>query len=82
MEYDSEQIAAVEFNPDDLLNLIELFRSMTLRSIAELPGMDPHRADIIEAGAAIIHSFMALTGINRIGVSPRGLRYGLLLEEL
>jgi exopolyphosphatase/guanosine-5'-triphosphate,3'-diphosphate pyrophosphatase len=81
-EYDPEQIAMMEFSPDELQDLIEQFRSMPLRSIATLPGMDPHRADIIEAGATVIHLFMTLAGIAGIRVSPRGLRYGLILEEV
>lgn len=78
--YDPQEIARTIFTRNDIEELIEKFRSMRISEIRQLPGIEPNRADIIEAGATIYHSFMEMTGIDRIGVSPYGFRYGLFLK--
>lgn len=77
--YEPEEIARIGFHLDELNTYIELFRSLGIEEIREMPGMEPRRADVIEAGVSLFATFMEMAGIDTIGVSPRGLRYGLLL---
>lgn len=47
----------------------------------KVPGMNPRRADIIIAGAAILDVLMEALNIPSITVSERALRHGLLLDH-
>ncbi len=78
-EYDPESVSRCSLTPRDLDRLIGRFRRLEVEEIRRLPGIDPTRADIIEAGATIIRTFLELAGAGSLRVSARGLRYGLLL---
>jgi exopolyphosphatase/guanosine-5'-triphosphate,3'-diphosphate pyrophosphatase len=43
-----------------------------------IPGLQPKRADVILAGACIVASAMDALGVDRLTVSDRGLRHGVL----
>ncbi len=58
------------------LSRLKLFRRKRILKI------DPARADIIIAGAAILLTAMKLTGLSHIRVSDRGLRFGIAKREL
>ncbi len=47
-----------------------------------VPGLQPDRADIVIGGAAILDTLLEDLGIERLTVSDRGLRDGLLVEYL
>ena len=78
--YDPEEISRTVFKSQDIEALIEKFRSLRISEIRQLPGIEPNRADIIEAGATIYLTFLQMTGIDSIKVSPYGFRYGLFLK--
>jgi len=44
-------------------------------------GLQPKRAEVILAGACVVHVIMDKLGQDRLTVSDRGLRHGLLLER-
>jgi exopolyphosphatase/guanosine-5'-triphosphate,3'-diphosphate pyrophosphatase len=56
--------------------------SLTLEERKKLPGINPYRADIIVAGAAIIEALMEDFGLEEIHVSHKELRDGLLVDYL
>ncbi len=56
--------------------------SLDLRERRLLPGMNPERADIIIAGAAIVETLMEALSLPPLEASPRGLQDGLLLDHL
>jgi exopolyphosphatase / guanosine-5'-triphosphate,3'-diphosphate pyrophosphatase len=60
--------------------------TMLLRSsLSELlanPAIHPQRADILPAGALILHESMTFLSLDSCTVSTRGLRYGVLYEAL
>ncbi len=62
--------------------LAKLLCSLPLKDRKRVPGMTPERADIIIAGTAIIHTLMEDLGLEKIQISPRGLRNGLLMDYL
>ncbi len=74
--------------PDDVVTYDELCRgirmlcSLSLEERREVPGINPARADIIVAGAAILDVLMQDLGLGEIRISDRGLRDGLLLDYL
>jgi exopolyphosphatase/guanosine-5'-triphosphate,3'-diphosphate pyrophosphatase len=56
--------------------------SLTLSERKKLPGINPSRADIIVAGAAILHTIMDEIGAPSIRISARGLLEGMLQDYL
>jgi len=66
----------------DLQKVIDLLCSLPLDQRRKVPGMNPERADIIIAGAAILESFMKELGLDTIMTTGRGLQDGLLVDYL
>jgi exopolyphosphatase/guanosine-5'-triphosphate,3'-diphosphate pyrophosphatase len=56
--------------------------AVSLEERRKLPGINPDRADIIVAGAAIIESIMEDFGLEQICISHKELRDGLLVDYL
>jgi exopolyphosphatase/guanosine-5'-triphosphate,3'-diphosphate pyrophosphatase len=67
---------------DQLREISAMLRGLDLAARRAVPGINPARADIIVAGAAIIETLMEEFGLERIQVSDRGLREGLIIDEL
>lgn len=65
-----------------LRTVIELLCSLPLERRREVPGINPDRADIIIAGAAILETLMQELNIAEIGISERGLREGLPIDYM
>ena len=49
---------------------------------ARIPGLDPHRADVIVGGAILLRQIFKSLGIEEMVVSPSALREGVLLDQL
>ncbi len=62
--------------------VVDLLCSLPLEERRKLPGINPRRADIIVAGAAILHTLMQELNLPEIHISSRGLRDGLLVDYL
>jgi len=60
--------------------LLEWLSTKTSEERAQVPGLNPQRADIILAGLAVTAELLDLTDARNITVSAYGLREGLLLE--
>ena len=58
--------------------LVDLFRTLPLQFRKRVPGLDPERADIILAGAMILHQVMARLSASQIVVSANGVRHGCI----
>ena len=65
-----------------LKKLAAMLRSMDLASRKVLPGINPERADIIIAGAAILETFMEELRIEELVISERGALNGMLVDYL
>jgi exopolyphosphatase/guanosine-5'-triphosphate,3'-diphosphate pyrophosphatase len=65
-----------------LEDLAEKLCSLTLSERKKIPGINPSRADIIVAGAAILHTIMDEIGAPSIRISARGLLDGMLQDYL
>ena len=66
----------------DLQKVIGMLCSLPLDQRRKIPGINPERADIIIAGAAILEIFMKETGLDSIAISGRSLQDGLLVDYL
>jgi exopolyphosphatase/guanosine-5'-triphosphate,3'-diphosphate pyrophosphatase len=60
----------------------DLVDAPTVRARSRLAGMDPKRADIILAGALILHEVVDSLGIAELEVSDYALREGVLLDTI
>ncbi len=67
---------------EQLKAVIQMLRSKPLEERRQVPGINPERADIIIAGAAILDVVMEMLHIPAIKISDRGLRDGLLMDYL
>jgi exopolyphosphatase / guanosine-5'-triphosphate,3'-diphosphate pyrophosphatase len=66
----------------DLKKVIDLLCSLPLEQRRKVPGINPERADIIIAGAAILEVFMKELSLDTITITGRGLQDGLLVDYL
>jgi exopolyphosphatase / guanosine-5'-triphosphate,3'-diphosphate pyrophosphatase len=64
-----------------LTALIERLRTMTLEEREQLPGLNKDRADLILAGAVILHTVMERGQFEQLVVSGQGVREGLFYEH-
>lgn len=65
-----------------LRDVIDMLCALPLEERRRVPGINPERADIIIAGAAIVDTFMQELHIREILISERGLREGMLIDYL
>jgi exopolyphosphatase/guanosine-5'-triphosphate,3'-diphosphate pyrophosphatase len=65
--------------------LVALMKELYKKNIDErksVPGINPSRADIIVAGGAIAEELMYLLEIDRLEISPNGLKQGMEIDYL
>jgi exopolyphosphatase / guanosine-5'-triphosphate,3'-diphosphate pyrophosphatase len=67
---------------EQLDQVVRLLCELPLEERRRVPGINPARADIIIAGAAILHTLMQDLDIRQLHISDRGLRDGLLIDYL
>jgi exopolyphosphatase / guanosine-5'-triphosphate,3'-diphosphate pyrophosphatase len=65
-----------------LKQVIAFLSSLSLEARRKVPGINPARADIIIAGAAILDTLLQELGLAEMRVTDRGLRDGLLVDYL
>ena len=63
----------------DLKRLVDRLRETPLEGRRRIPGMNPQRADIIVAGAAVVSRLARRFDTQRVLVNDRGVRDGVLL---
>lgn len=64
----------------DLRKVATRLCGLSIEERRKVPGINPDRADIIVAGAAIIETLMQALGLPEIIITNRGLRDGLLVD--
>jgi exopolyphosphatase/guanosine-5'-triphosphate,3'-diphosphate pyrophosphatase len=80
--YDSKIVHGHRLSHEDVIAEIARFASLTLADRKGLPGLEPGRADVIFAGAAILERIMAHFQLKEVVVSDQGVRWGLLWRTL
>jgi exopolyphosphatase/guanosine-5'-triphosphate,3'-diphosphate pyrophosphatase len=61
--------------------MIDMLRGMSLHQREDVPGLNRDRADLIVAGAVILHTVMKRGKFSQITVSGQGVREGLFYER-
>jgi exopolyphosphatase/guanosine-5'-triphosphate,3'-diphosphate pyrophosphatase len=80
--YDSKIVHGHHLSHDDVMATISKFGALPLAERKKLPGLQPARADVIFAGAAILERIMNHFHLNEVVVSDQGVRWGLLWRTL
>ena len=80
--FDPQQIDHTSLTLDQVRGLLRSFTGRSLEELRTLPGLPPKRADLILPGTAVVLATMELLGMNRLHVSVRGLRYGVLTAAI
>jgi len=79
--YDAERVHGATLSRTGVERLWDRLAGLTVAERAALPGMEPKRADVILAGCAIVLEAMRATRFDRLTVSDRGVRWGLLYDR-
>jgi len=79
--YDAARVHGSSLSLDEVEALCERMAALALPARQRLPGMEPKRADVIVAGGAVVSEAMRATGFDRLTVSDRGVRWGLLHDR-
>jgi len=79
--YDPDVVQGTVLGLAEIDRQIELYRTQTAAERRRIVGLQPKRAEVILAGACIVHTVIAKLGRQSATVSDRGLRHGLLLER-
>lgn len=66
----------------DLRDSVEILCGLSVEDRRKVPGLDPERADIILGGAAVLMTILEDAKADRITISDRGMRHGILLDRL
>ncbi|MGY2895232.1 Ppx/GppA phosphatase family protein [Deinococcus sp. UYEF24] len=75
-------VNGLSFSTAALGDLLQDLCRMTAARRAKVPGLDAKRADIIVAGALVLHTALELLGAETVTVSAGALREGMLHEYL
>ena len=75
-------VRGCELQRSEVKHWLDRLRKMTLRERTQVPGLNPHRADIIVPGLAIVDAALKYLGVNRLRIHDEGIRAGILHEML
>jgi exopolyphosphatase/guanosine-5'-triphosphate,3'-diphosphate pyrophosphatase len=79
--YDPDAVQGFVLERDEVERQIEMYRTLDEGQRRSIVGLQPKRAGVILAGACIVRTVMDKLGQDRLTVSDRGLRHGLLAER-
>lgn len=78
--YEPSLVHASVLTTQSVALLIERLASVPLEQRRRIPGLNPKRADVIVAGAALLQQVLAWANTEETYVSDRGVRWGLMYE--
>jgi exopolyphosphatase/guanosine-5'-triphosphate,3'-diphosphate pyrophosphatase len=79
--YDPDAVQGAVLDHNEIIRQIEMYRSMDAEARRSIVGLQPQRADIILAGACIVSTVMQKLNRDKLTVSDRALRHGLLVDR-
>lgn len=79
--YDPDAVQGSVLERDEVDRQIELYRTQDAEARRSIVGLQPKRAEVILAGACIVRTVLDKLGMDRLTVSDRGLRHGLINER-
>jgi exopolyphosphatase/guanosine-5'-triphosphate,3'-diphosphate pyrophosphatase len=80
-DYDPDRIQGSVIDRAEVERQIDRYRAADADGRRGIPGLQPKRAEVILAGACIVHTIMDKLGRDALTVSDRGLRHGVLVER-
>jgi exopolyphosphatase/guanosine-5'-triphosphate,3'-diphosphate pyrophosphatase len=80
-KYDPDVIQGSVLERAEVERQIELYRTSSLDDRRKIVGLQPKRADVILAGACIVKTVMDKLRQDKMSISDRGLRHGLLIDR-
>ncbi len=80
--YDPAKTHGYVLTRQELERIIADLAGKTIAERRQVPGLQPERADLIVAGAAIIRAVMAAGGWDRLTVSEADILHGLIWNEM
>lgn len=80
--YDGARVHGLQLGRDHVEKIIERLVPLSVDERKKLPGLEPERADVILPGALLVRDAMKVFGVEHLRVCDRGLRWGLLYEQL
>ncbi len=80
VDYDPERVHGHVLTPHAVREQLERLAALPLEDRRMLPGLEPERAPVIVAGAAILEALLAAYGLEQIEVSEHDLLHGVALE--
>jgi exopolyphosphatase/guanosine-5'-triphosphate,3'-diphosphate pyrophosphatase len=80
-KYDPDVIQGSVLERAEVDRQIELYRTSSLDDRRKIVGLQPKRADVILAGACIVKTVMDKLKKDKMAISDRGLRHGLLIDR-
>ena len=79
--YDPDAVQGAVLERDEVDRQIEMYRTQDAEGRRSIVGLQPKRAEVILAGACIVRTVLDKLGMDRLTVSDRGLRHGLIDER-
>ena len=79
--YDPDVVQGTVLERAEIDRQIALYRSSTAEERRRIVGLQPARAEVILAGACVVRVVLDLLGRDRLTVSDRGLRHGVLIDR-
>ena len=80
VEYDSDKVDGHRLSEGAVESQLDRLAALPLAERREVPGLEPERAPVIVAGAAILLETMRYLGLDEIEVSERDILDGAALE--
>jgi exopolyphosphatase/guanosine-5'-triphosphate,3'-diphosphate pyrophosphatase len=80
-EYDPDVVHGTVLDVAELDRQIELYRATSADERRSIPGLQAARAEVILGGACIVRTVLAKLGHDRMTVSDRGLRHGVVIDR-
>jgi exopolyphosphatase/guanosine-5'-triphosphate,3'-diphosphate pyrophosphatase len=78
-EFDRTALEGVVLPRHDIAAWVTKLEAMTKEQLRTLPGVHPLRADVLPAGALILHDTLLWFGLGHVTVSTKGIRFGAML---
>lgn len=80
--YDGAKVHGARLTSDEIAETAKRLALLSLADRKSVTGLEPKRADVIVAGAFLVSRLIQWANVAEIGVSDRGVRWGLALETL
>jgi exopolyphosphatase/guanosine-5'-triphosphate,3'-diphosphate pyrophosphatase len=78
--FNAAEVEKVQLSEENLQQMVEDLKAMTVAERREQVGIEPKRADVLLAGAMIMWRTMGKLRFPICSISSRGLRYGVLMD--